>query len=112
MEGMDSHNLTHGTPNATGGSVKSSSFRYYSLMILLGVAATTGASSFIAPRVIMWWYDSPAPTPVTAACVPAIEWAIRMFQWTQLISLGLGVVIGWVLAIRFRKKPQPSPLNR
>lgn len=100
---MDSNSVPQVTQN--------SSFRYYVIMILLGIMTTTATSSFVAPRVIMWWYDSPAPTPVSTACVPAIDWAIRIFQWTQLASLAVGALVGLVVAIRFRRKPQSNPLT-
>src|SRR5688572_19616637 len=104
---MDSTNLPQGVP-ANG---QNSSARYFLIMILLGISVTTAITSWFAPRLIMWWYDSPAQTPISAACAPAIDHAIRVLQSAQLMSLGVGAVLGLFLAIQFRKKPQSNPLN-
>jgi hypothetical protein len=90
---------------------QNSSTKYYVIMMILGISVMTATTSLVAPRVILWWYDSPASTPITSACVSGIDWAIRMLQWAQLIALILGAIAGLIVGYKFRKQPQSNPLN-
>lgn len=104
-------NVSHGAGPGTASPAQNSSFSYYVVMMILGISVMTTATSLVAPKVITWWYDSPAATPITAACVPAIDWAIRLLQRAQLVSLILGAIAGLIVARLFRKRPQSNPLT-
>src|SRR2546428_12993749 len=65
-------------------------------------------STWLAPKMITYWYAPPVPAGASVAfnCTDAVAWAMRKLVWTQLIgSLGgaaIGVVIGILLV---RRKP-------
>ena len=72
---------------------KSSKFKIFALF---GALVGTLLSSWLGPRVIAWWFEPPVYNGVN--CRPATEWAMGRLLWVQIIGLGLGLVLGLLLA--------------
>ena len=72
-------------------------------------------STWLAPRLITYWYAPPVPAGASVAfnCTDAVAWAMRKLVWTQIIGsiFGalLGVVIGILLSRRNKVSPPPAP---
>ncbi|MBS1958842.1 MAG: hypothetical protein JST80_05145 [Bdellovibrionales bacterium] len=99
---MDNQNLSQGA--ATGQPVyRKSSFKYYFLMMLLGISVVTTLVSIYMPRMITWYFDPPMPMGVS--CSSSIDWAIQRLQWAQAGAVGVGAILGLIIAFRFRSKP-------
>jgi hypothetical protein len=64
-----------------------------------GVFALTGAlsSSYIAPKVIAWYFDPPVDIGVN--CRTAVEWSMSKLQTLQIWGLAVGFALGLFVMI-------------
>jgi hypothetical protein len=77
-------------------------------LILVPLFALLGniAAILLAPIFIRWWFEPPVQAGAMAAlnCVNAVDYGIHRFVWAQIICASLGGMVGFVLAVVFRKK--------
>jgi len=64
-------------------------------LILFGALLGGLSTSYLAPKVISWYFDP--PTPMGISCILSIEWALNKFQWAQGLGILSGAVLGFVL---------------
>ncbi len=62
----------------------------------------TGLTSWLAPKVIAWYFDPPVNIGVN--CKQATEWSMRQLQNAQFFGLICGGVFGLVLFLTLRSK--------
>ena len=95
---MSTENLSQ----APAGTPKKSSFRYYFLMMTLGVSCTTTLVSIYMPKVLLWYFDP--PSQIGVSCISSIDWAIQRLQIAQGAALVLGAILGLILGFRLRRR--------
>lgn len=80
--------------------------------LLFGIGA-----SWLAPKVITYWYTPPVPSGAASAfnCVDAVNWAMGKLVWTQIIGSAVGAIVGLFLGLSFGSRkaaaapPAPPP---
>jgi len=92
-EVMSDANLTQSPPK--------SSFKFILTFILIGISFVVTLVSIYIPRTILWYFDP--PTPMGVSCTPSIHWALDRLLTSQLISIGVGAVLGLLVGLKFRK---------
>ncbi|MBC7397726.1 MAG: hypothetical protein H7333_09815 [Bdellovibrionales bacterium] len=94
--------------NLAQASPKSAS-KFILLMTGLGMITTLSLVSIYMPRTILWYFDPPMPNGIS--CTSSIRWAVDRLLTAQLVSLGVGAVIGLLIGFKFaKKKSQSIPL--
>jgi hypothetical protein len=74
---------------------------------LVGIFASVALVSLYMPQLIEWYFDPPMSMGIS--CRDSIAWALKRFQWAQLISIGVGALMGAWIGWRFnRSKPDPT----
>lgn len=58
-------------------------------------------ASILIPRLITWYFDPPVKTG--CSCVESIAWALDANRWAELAALGLGALMGLILAFKTRQ---------
>ena len=96
---MSSQNISQNSselpPKKTSGKVIVS-------MIILGVLVAVTLVSIYMPRVIAWYAEPPSPMGVS--CVKSIEWALTRLQAAQMIAVGVGAVLGFLVGLRIGRR--------
>ena len=59
-------------------------------------------TTWLAPSALGWWFNPPIPVPIS--CTEAVEWGVRRLVQSQVLSIGLGLIAGCVIAFVTRKK--------
>jgi hypothetical protein len=76
------------------------------LWILLFTLSGSMISSWLAPKWITWFYQSPVSSGVD--CTPALEWAMQILLTAQtvgaVVGLSIGLLFAWWLNQRQLKK--------
>jgi hypothetical protein len=78
---------------------------YRKILTSFGIGALLGAifTSWFAPQIIAWYFEPPVEIGVN--CRPAVEWAMKRLQYTQVVGLiGGAIVAGIICAIWMRRK--------
>jgi hypothetical protein len=70
--------------------------------MIIGILLSVTVASIYIPRTILWYFDP--PTSMGVSCTPSIHWALDRLLNTQLISIGVGAVLGLAVGLKFRKK--------
>jgi hypothetical protein len=79
-----------------------SSFKFVMTLVASGIFVAVTLVSIYMPRTILWYFDP--PTPMGVSCSPSIHWALDRLLYGQLVSIGVGAVMGLALGLKFRKK--------
>jgi hypothetical protein len=77
---------------------------------LIGLGAVIGAvlTTWVAPHVIVWYFDPPAQFGFN--CRAPIEWSLKRFQISQMVGIVLGAIGGLTLSLTvFRGKSEELP---
>ncbi len=82
--------------------MESISFKRIIIFVLIGAGLGGLFTSWLAPKVIAWYFDPPAQFGVN--CKSSIEWALSRFQWSQFIGTLVGITLGFVAAFMLRSK--------
>jgi hypothetical protein len=79
------------------------------IMYGTGVFALLGAllSSYLAPKIIAWWFDPPVDIGVN--CRGAVEWSMAKLQVTQFWGLVIGLVLGLIVMIAVTRPKLRDP---
>lgn len=91
-------------------SVPSSGPRRVGVALAIGAVLGFGASSFVGPSIIGWWYEPPIKDAFS--CASSVRAALHQFVTMQLVCAALGAVIIALIAFFVsrsrRKRLQPS----
>ena len=71
------------------------------LFVLSGAFVGTVISSFLAPRLIHWYFQSPV---AIVDCSPATQWAMMRLLYAQVVGAIVGAVIFSALIYWFIKR--------
>lgn len=74
--------------------------------MITGSLITGAVTSFLAPKVIAWWFEP--PVALGFSCRISIEYALRRLQWAQGIGLGVGALLGLGVYFFWRKRSHQS----
>ncbi len=82
-----------------------------SFALILGIVA-----SWLAPKVIAYWYAPPVPSGAASAfnCTDAVTWAMNKLVWTQIIGSAGGAILGLVVGILLGRRTRtvaPPPAS-
>jgi hypothetical protein len=91
---MSDANLTQTPPK--------SSFKFIMTLMVIGILFSVTVASIYIPRTILWYFDPPASMGVS--CTPSIQWALDRLLHIQLVSIGIGALLGLLIGLKFRKK--------
>ncbi len=72
--------------------------------IFVSSMAGTGITSYLAPKLIAWYFDPPVNIGVN--CKAATEWAMQRLQLAQMIGLCFGAMVGLFLSFYLKKTPE------
>jgi len=64
------------------------------LWIVLFTLSGSLVSSWLAPKWITWFYQSPVSSGVD--CTPALEWAMHILLISQTVGALFGVTVGFL----------------
>jgi hypothetical protein len=81
---------------------KKSSTKVVVSMMFLGILVGVTLVSIYMPRVIAWYAEPPSPMGVS--CVKSIEWALTRLQTAQMIAVGVGALLGFLIGLRVAKR--------
>jgi hypothetical protein len=79
-----------------------SPFKFILTFVLIGILVVLTVASIFLPRSILWYFD--LPTPMGVSCTESVKWGLHRLLMGQMISIGLGAIIGLVVGLKFRKK--------
>jgi hypothetical protein len=84
-------------------------FHRFLWMMALGALLGAVASTWLAPRVIAWYWNPPAEMGIN--CLAPIQWSLRKLQLAQLVGITGGGILGTVLyfLIGRRRSQELSP---
>ena len=91
---------TQNLPQAN--EIRKFSFKRLTIFVLLGILICLAVTSIYMPRMIVWYFEPPAALGVS--CGTSIDWAIHKLQFTQMISIGVGAVLGFAGAFLIKRK--------
>jgi hypothetical protein len=76
-----------------------------------GIFALSGAllSSYIAPKVIAWYFDPPVNIGVN--CRTAVEWSMTKLQVMQFWGLTVGLALGLLIMLLATRPKAGSTTN-
>jgi hypothetical protein len=70
---------------------------------ILGALAVLSISSLFLPGLVVWYFE-PAINP-GYTCAPSIQRALDLFRISQAAALCIGAIFGFILSLRWTKKP-------
>lgn len=71
---------------------------------VVGMFAGAGVASWLAPKVIAWYFDPPAQFGIS--CREPIEWALKRLQTAQAVGSLVGAVASVLIFLWARKRLQ------
>ena len=74
------------------------------MVMILTILVFVTLVSVYMPRMILWYFDPPTTNGIS--CAESIRWSLQKLQNAQLISIGVGAVIGFLFGLKFRVKKQ------
>ncbi len=78
------------------------------IFALVGAVVFSILTTWLGPKMI-GWYVTPADQPAALSCQAAVVGAMHRLVQTQMIGTLIGVVVGAILGILFRRKAPPPP---
>ena len=75
---------------------------------LVGAVVFSVLTTWLGPKMI-GWYVTPADQPAALSCQAAVVGAMHRLVQTQMIGTLIGLVVGAVLGLLFRRKAPPPP---
>lgn len=76
-------------------------------IIVFGFFLGTTLTALFSPGLVSWYFDP--PTSIGVSCKEAVVWGINAYQKMVLMGGVIGLFIGIVMAIAFRKRKASPP---
>lgn len=70
----------------------------------------TTLTALFSPTVVSWYFDP--PTAIGVSCKEAVSWGITAYQKMVLTGGVIGLAVGLIAAVAFRKKATQPPVVR
>ena len=77
-----------------------------SIYALIGMIVGVVLSSWLGPKVLLWWFEPPADIGINYR--PAIEWAMNRLVWIQIVGVSLGLILGIMAGLAIRRNPKTT----
>ena len=76
-----------------------------------GAFVSTVLTTWLAPRMIKWYFSPPVDTGIN--CSAPIAWALSRLQWAQFWGVIVGVAVGLVVYgfVQRRRKKQQAQVS-
>ena len=78
-----------------------------SIYALIGTIIGIVLSSWLGPKVLLWWFEPPADIGINYR--PAIEWAMTRLVWIQIGGVVAGLILGLMAGLALRKPSSVAP---